>query len=960
VQSAEGIEQINASTVVFFVNSNAWADVHYRVNGGPQQNLRMVNTNGRNEYVLNGLSSGDQVSFWFTYLQDNGIVIDTATEVYTLSGGGNTNPPPADSDNDGVPDSSDQCPNTPTNTVVNSVGCAVISTPLVLIQAEDYVAFNDSDAGNNGGEYRNDDVDIENTSDTGGGFNVGWTEDGEWLEYNVTLGAGTYNVTVRVASNIGGGAFDLSMNGSVFASTNVDNTSGWQSFTTVNLGQLVVSSQGEQTFRMTASSGGFNINWIQLSTGAVIDTDSDNDGVPNASDQCPNTPNGVSVDATGCVIPLGAITPLFNGSTALEQAISFDRGDALVTRFADRGRDRHAKEDQFQIYDHYLSKYWVHRTAQFQFVDYVAKGGNTIEITFITEWKLGAREFRAFYRGLGTVAEYHGNYFGGGAVVELDNGSYDFNFNKVSDNGNQYRYRVIVEDYRPLNWNPAQPQPLQVGQRMEFEASQFLDAPPEGRANYYGTTYLYIVGEGLVPWKTVGTFGDLASEREDSYPIAREGWLGGNTTLPYNYTNEPDNHFMQMATNLSNVNGQNFVEGRRLHHSSFLNGQHDERNGENGVFNEVVGKVGTHYVNESCAGCHVRNGRATAADVGESLDKWVFKIGDANGNPDAQRGSILQPRNVGINAVDGEGNVSIANWVENNGLRSPEYQFTGPRPARFSGRIAPNIIGMGLLEAIPESDILAREDTNDANGDGISGKANRIQDPETGETRLGRFGWKAAAFSIEHQIAVAFNGDMGVMTNMLPNPDCGSAQTNCGSSGSEVSDADVDKLTKYIALLGVRAQRDLDNPVVQRGKQVFNDIGCASCHTPEQQTSAFHPLAELRSQTFYPYTDMLLHDMGPGLADNLGEGQASGSEWRTAPLWGTGLSPCVTGGVRNNTGAQGDEYCTPERSYLHDGRARTVEEAILWHGGESQQSKVRFESVSQNDKNALLTFLDSL
>ncbi|MFC4699996.1 di-heme oxidoredictase family protein [Glaciecola siphonariae] len=787
-QELEGIEQVSDSSVVFYVRTTGWADVHYSVNGGAQQNLRMQVVNGRNEYRLDNLNNGDAISYWFTYLQDNGLAIDSATRQFTLG------------------------------------------------------------AGNGGG---------------------------------------------------GGG-------------------------------------------------------------GGQTPPDADGDGVPDSIDQCANTPRGSSVNASGCPINTSNVAPLYNSSTPLEQAISFDRGDALVTRFADRGRDRHAKEDQFQIYDHYLSKYWKHRTAQFQIVDYVAKGGSNIEITFITEWKLGAREFRAWYRGLGTVAEYHGNYFGGGQVVELDNGRYDFNFNKISDNGNQYRYRVMIEDYRPLNWSPTNRLGLQVGQRMEFEASQFLDAPPDGRANYYGTTYLYIVGEGLVPWETRGRFEDPNSEREDSYPIARAGWLGGKTTLPYNYTNEPDNHFMQMATNLSNVNGQAFVEGRRLHHSSFLDGRHDERNGENGVFNDVVGKVGTHYVNESCAGCHVRNGRASAPAVGASLNKWVFKVAAADGAPDPNIGSILQAQNVGINSNNGEGDVVIASWSENNGLRSPNYNFTKNRPARFSGRIAPNLVGLGLLEAVDESTILAKEDVNDADGDGISGKANRINDPRSGQTRLGRFGWKAGAFSIEHQVAMAFNGDMGVMTTMLPEPDCGAAQSDCGGSGAEISDDNVDLLVKYLSLLGVRAQRNLNDPAVRNGKSIFTDIGCASCHTPSMQTSQYHPLSELRDQTIQPYTDMLLHDMGDGLADNLGEGDASGAEWRTAPLWGLGLSACVTGGVRNDTGAQGDEYCTPDESYLHDGRARTIEEAVLWHGGEASDARARFEGLGNVQKSELLAFLKSL
>ncbi|WP_449301153.1 di-heme oxidoredictase family protein [Pseudoalteromonas fenneropenaei] len=816
---------------------------------------------------------------------------------------------PIDSDGDGIPDSQDQCANTPTGSAVDSNGCPIVQLPYGVAQLDaSSVQF------------------YVNTSD--------WAD----VHYRVN-GGGQQNVRMVIA----GGRNTLTLSNL----TTGDSIEYWFTYQT-STGAVDTSAQ---TFTLGGGS-------------TQPGTDSDGDGVPDNADNCPNTPAGTAVDGQGCPLASGGnVVPLYSASTPLEQAIQFDRGDALVTRFADRGRDRHAKEDQFQSYDHYLSHYWTHRTAQFQFVDYVAKGGNSLEITFITEWPLNEREFRAWYRGLNTVAEYHGNYFGiNGAVQELDHGSYDYNFNKISDNGTQYRYRLIINDYRPLNWDPGQSGflPLQIGQRMEFEASQFLLAAPEGRDNYYGTTYLYIIGQGLVPWQTKGNFDNKSSEREDSYPIAQSAWLGGGTTLPYNYTNEPDNHFMQMATNLSNLNGQVFVEGRRVHHSSFVDGQHDEHGGENGVFAQVVGKAGPHYINHSCVGCHARNGRAAPPAIGESLDKWVFKVADANGNPHPLLGKVLQPNTFGISSSDSEGTVIISSWNENNGLRSPNFQFSKTTPARFSARIAPQLVGMGLLEAIAEETILAREDQNDANGDGISGKANRIADPQSGVTRLGRFGWKAATVSLQHQVASAFNTDMGVTSSLLPNPDCGSAQSNCGNSGVEVSDTDLNKLVKYLALLGVRAQRSAEDAQVQQGKAVFKQIGCEQCHVESMQTSAYHPLAELRNQTIHAYTDLLLHDMGSGLADNLGEGDASGAEWRTPPLWGLGLSACVTGGVDNVLGGQGNEFCTPKHSYLHDGRARSIEEAILWHGGEANAAKIAYETRSSADKSALLAFLNSL
>jgi CxxC motif-containing protein (DUF1111 family) len=502
-------------------------------------------------------------------------------------------------------------------------------------------------------------------------------------------------------------------------------------------------------------------------------------------------------------------------------------------------------------------------------------------------------------------------------------------------------------------------QPIRRGDKLEFEISQFLDpSVPRGRAPYYGTTFLYIVGEGIVPWDIQpGTFTTpmFGGGTKDSVKIPEKAWLGGGTTLPYMHSGEPDNHFLQMATNLNYHNGQPFVLGRRLHHSSFVSGLHDEHP-ENGVFSDTAGRAGPRYVNERCTDCHTRNGRAAPEAPGVPLSKWVFKVGDSAGNPHPNLGRVLQPRGTG--GVAGEGTVSIAGWTEANGLRSPNYQFSNGTPPRFSARIAPQLVGMGLLEAIPESTVLAMEDPNDANGDGISGRANRVRDPVTGQLRLGRFGWKAGTSSVRHQVASALNTDMGVTTSMLPNPDCGSAQSGCGPSGVELSDAHLDNLVKYIALLGVRPQRDISNPAVQRGEATFANIGCAGCHRPTLQTSPHHPLSELRDQTIHPYTDLLLHDMGPGLADTLGEGEASGSEWRTTPLWGLGLSACVTGGTTD--APQGSQVCTPVHSYLHDGRARTIEEAILWHGGEGEASKNAYRALNASQKQDVLRFLESL
>ena len=662
---------------------------------------------------------------------------------------------------------------------------------------------------------------------------------------------------------------------------------------------------------------------------------------------------------------VGDVQMLYGANTALEPATSFETDEGvIVTRLADRGRDRHAKDSGIQDhYDHYLAHYWQYRTMRIQLEDYVPAGQSLIKVTWITESALGAKEFRVWYSGQNTSGQFWFNPQPVGAqanpnepgVTYHGSGEWDNNFERIGAGG-EHKYTLNIVTRWQLGGQIQEP--LQLGMDMEFEASMFLLNPPAGsRLNYYGTSFVYRIGEqGIRPF-------EWQPGQQDGTPIPQRGLSGGGTTLGYNYTNEPAGRYMQMATNMAPGNAESFVLGRRVHHTSFLTGVHGERH-DNPVWTEHQNKSGTHYINESCAGCHVRNGRALVADVGGSLDKWVFKVGDANGNPMSSIGSVLQTAKVG-NATS-EGSVTLGPWTnisqgEFAGLRSPNYQFTNVSPPQFSARIAPSLVGMGLLEAVDEASILSWVDESDENTDGISGRASMVADPETGETRLGRFGYKAATFSVKHQVASAFNTDMGVMTSMIPNPDCGSEQASCGNSGSEIADEHVNNLVKYVSLLGVGARRDYGN---QTGETIFEDIGCAGCHRPSMVTSNSHPLAELRGQTIYPYTDLLLHDMGEGLADTLAEGDASGAEWRTAPLWGLGLAKNVMLGD-----AKGNDLVSEARDYpadlnrigyLHDGRARTIDEAVRWHGGEAQASKVAYEGLSDTQRNAVLDFLDSL
>ena len=603
--------------------------------------------------------------------------------------------------------------------------------------------------------------------------------------------------------------------------------------------------------------------------------------------------------------------PLFDAATKLEPATTEDTEEALITRFADRARDRHAREAKFHSYDHYLTFYWEERTIDVEIVDRVAKGGKDITVNYATLTPLGAPEFRAFYRGINTVAEYH--------------------FNKLAPEVSPNHYSVTIST------NLAEKRALKVGDAIEMEISQFTKAVKNGRKNYYGTTVLYVVGQGIVPWEGKG-------ERLDSAPLPEKAWLGGRMTLPYQYSNEPQHRFKQTAGNIAPVSAQPFMLGRRLHHTDFGSGAHSEKG--NPVYDEQRGKLGPGFVAQSCIACHANNGRALPPAVAAPMPQTVVKVGsDAKGTPHPKLGGALQPKSVGGAA---EGSATIASYTEISGkyadgtpftLRKPVYAFSGETPAAFSTRLTPQLVGLGLLEAISERDVLALADPSDANKDGISGRPQIITDAETKQPRLGRFGYKAAQPTVKQQIAHAFNSDMGVTTAIFAQLDAAAAPEK-----PELADADLANLTRYIATLGVSARRDLADAGALRGEELFAKANCTACHTPTFTTSAFHPLAELRNQRIQPFTDLLLHDMGEGLADNMGEHLATGSEWRTPPLWSIGLTAGVSGG----------------EAYLHDGRAHTLEEAILWHGGEGEKSKEAFRAMPAADRAAVVKFLKSL
>jgi len=294
-------------------------------------------------------------------------------------------------------------------------------------------------------------------------------------------------------------------------------------------------------------------------------------------------------------------------------------------------------------------------------------------------------------------------------------------------------------------------------------------------------------------------------------------------------------------------------------------------------------------------------------------------------------------------------------------LRKPTYEAKelgyGPLhpEARLSPRVAPQLIGLGLLEAIDERDILAQADPEDLDGDGISGRPNLVWSRESRRRMLGRFGHKASLATVNEQSQAAFASDLGMSVPLFPDAagDCTPAQVDCrhAPDGNSPQYDDLEahhKITNlvsfYVSHIAVPAARSDDDPEVRAGRTVFERIGCAQCHTPGYVTGSVTRAKATHGLAISPYSDLLLHDMGPGLADKRPEGEADGREWRTAPLWGIGLTPQVSG----------------HSYYLHDGRARNLLEAILWHGGEAQAQRDAVIALDRGSREQLLKFIESL
>jgi CxxC motif-containing protein (DUF1111 family) len=373
--------------------------------------------------------------------------------------------------------------------------------------------------------------------------------------------------------------------------------------------------------------------------------------------------------------------------------------------------------------------------------------------------------------------------------------------------------------------------------------------------------------------------------------------------------------------------------------------------------------LGPIFNNVSCASCHIADGRGRPPlSSNELLSSMLVRISipgeNPHGGPNPAPGFGGQLQQRGVYGKPAEADVVISySYIDESfadgtsySLRQPSIQLENPYiplPAGYmlSGRVAPPVFGMGLLEAIDEATLNGLSDEFDSNGDGISGRPNQVWDAVKKQKTIGRFGWKAGNPSVIQQTAGAYNEDMGITSFIFPEESSlGQSQYDGLDDDHELSDSLLYANAFYTQTLAVPARRNVDKPEVKRGKELFKQANCSGCHTPMVRTGTNIAFPEASNQIIFPYTDLLLHDMGSELADNRPEFIANGQEWRTSPLWGIGLTELVNG----------------HSNYLHDGRARNLMEAILWHGGEGKQSRDFVKNLNKSDREALLAFLKSL
>lgn len=413
--------------------------------------------------------------------------------------------------------------------------------------------------------------------------------------------------------------------------------------------------------------------------------------------------------------------------------------------------------------------------------------------------------------------------------------------------------------------------------------------------------------------------------------------------------------FARPLDGLTEAERERFLRGRSLFNQSWVVAP---------ARDEQVDGLGPLYNRLACISCHARNGRGLPPEsADERMQSMLVRLSvagrGAHGGPRPHPLYGDQFNEEGIPGVRGEGRVRLG-WIESRrrladgevvSLRRPRLGFTelgyGPiGKVLTSPRVGQQVVGMGLLDAVSAETLAAL--AAEPKADGVKGRVNRVWNPASGAPEAGRFGYKANMPTLRAQVAGAFLGDLGITSDLHPAENCSAAQSACrrapNGGAPELTTRQLDDVEFYLAHLAVPARRNLDSGTVQRGEVLFARTGCVQCHRPSLPTGPSPRFPRLAGQTIAAYTDLLIHDMGAGLADGRPDFAASGREWRTPPLWGIGLTPTISEQPR----------------YLHDGRARSLAEAILWHGGEARVARRRFESLPASERRALLAFVESL
>lgn len=454
---------------------------------------------------------------------------------------------------------------------------------------------------------------------------------------------------------------------------------------------------------------------------------------------------------------------------------------------------------------------------------------------------------------------------------------------------------------------------------------------------------------------SLGSNAETPSLRDTLLAIPLTPKLGGDGTRPLTAAS---NAFSLIMPNAPRRHQRPFSFGNRLFNTNWTiaPGSVKSFDGLGPMFNRV-----------SCSGCHTLDGRGAPPENGEGpFDTMLIRLsvpgtGEHGGpKPHPAYGDQLSERTIPGVAPEGRARIAYEDVKGNYGdgtpyaLRRPSYEITelgyGPLGDHIlmSPRVAPHMIGLGLLQSVPDDTLLALADPEDLDKDGISGRVNAVWDAVAGATVIGRFGWKANQPNLRQQNAGASFGDIGLTRPLALAENCSPAQADCIArpTGGEpdLSDEFLAKLTLYTMTLSVPAQRDPASAQVKQGEALFRKFGCTACHMPSMVTGEVKDFPELSRQTFHPFTDLLLHDLGEGLADHRPDFEATGTEWRTPPLWGLGLIEAVNG----------------HDNLLHDGRARGFAEAILWHGGEAEAAKEKFRTAPKDERDALVAFLKSL